>query len=268
VVGPIARSVADLRLAFDVVAGPLPDMAAGWQLKLDPGTGITGVRQLRIATVFAEGADLLPVAADVRASLEDFAGRLAAAGARVEAVPLPVPLADGFRTWQDMALPIIGAGLPDAAYAELAKLENVPGDSDELRVGRALASRYRNWVRAADLRERQRAAWAEFFTGYDAVLAPVMPTAAFAHDTSGPMAGRLLDIDGRQVPHFAAAAWVGAIGAMLLPAVALPAGATAEGLPVGVQLVGPFLSDLRLLTIAALADEAAGPGFRPPPFPA
>jgi amidase len=51
----------------------------------------------------------------------------------------------------------------------------------------------------------------------------------------------------------------------LLPAVALPTGPTQAGLPVGVQLIGPFLSDLRLLRIAGLADEAAGPGFTPPP---
>jgi amidase len=92
-----------------------------------------------------------------------------------------------------------------------------------------------------------------------------MPTAAFSHDTDLPMAERLLDIDGVPVPHFVAAAWCGAIGAVLLPAVALPTGPTQAGLPVGVQLIGPFLSDLRLLRIAGLADEAAGPGFTPPP---
>jgi amidase len=98
------------------------------------------------------------------------------------------------------------------------------------------------------------------------VLAPIMPTAAFVHDTDRPMLARLLDIDGVQVPHFSAAAWCGAVGAMLLPAVALPTGPNKAGLPVGVQVIGPFLSDKRLLRIAALADEAAGPGFIPPPL--
>ncbi len=64
--------------------------------------------------MFGEGTDVMPVAADVLASLENFAARLAAAGARVEAVSLPVPLADGFRTWRDLTLPIIGLGLPEA----------------------------------------------------------------------------------------------------------------------------------------------------------
>jgi amidase len=45
----------------------------------------------------------------------------------------------------------------------------------------------------------------------------------------------------------------------------VPVGITASGLPTGVQIVGPFLSDLRLLRLAELIDAAAGPGFTPPP---
>jgi amidase len=78
----------------------------------------------------------------------------------------------------------------------------------------------------------------------------------------------VLDVDGVTVPHFAAAAWCCAIGAMLLPVVTLPTGLTQGGLPVGVQVIGPFLSDLRLLRIAELLDAAAGPGFSPPPIAA
>ncbi|MHB1925459.1 MAG: amidase family protein [Acidimicrobiales bacterium] len=46
---------------------------------------------------------------------------------------------------------------------------------------------------------------------------------------------------------------------------ALPTGPTPGGLPVGVQVVGPYRGDLRLLRLAELVDEAAGPGFTPPP---
>ena len=108
-------------------------------------------------------------------------------------------------------------------------------------------------------------AWADFFGRYDVVLVPVMPVAAFPHDTDAPFDRRMLDVDGVTVPHHLAAAWVCAIGVMLLPVVTLPVGLTESGLPVGVQVVGPFLSDLRLLRIAELLDAAAGPGFSPPP---
>ncbi len=133
-------------------------------------------------------------------------------------------------------------------------------------IGRAMTSSYRDWMRAVEERQRQRRAWAELFSQYDVVLAPVMPTAAFPHDTERPMADRLLDIDGVAVPHFLAAAWCGAIGAAQLPAVALPAGPNQAGLPVGIQVIGPFLSDLRLLRIAEVLEAAAGPGFTAPPL--
>jgi amidase len=266
VAGPLARSVADLRTALQVVAGPVPEDAVGWRLELDEGPPISGPRELRIAIVSADGSDMLPLAADVRSCLDGFASRLADAGAQVDAVPLPVPLADGFKTWLDITMPIIGIGLPEAEYAAFAELENVPGDDPALIALRAMANRFRAVMRATEARQRQRAAWADFFGRYDAVLAPVMPTAAFAHDTDRPIAERVLDVDGAPVPHLIAAAWCCAVGSALLPVVALPVGPGQAGLPVGVQVIGPFLSELRLLRIAEILDATAGPGFSSPPL--
>jgi amidase len=263
--GPLARSLEDLALALDVVAGPLPEDAPGWHLRLDAGPAIADVGQLRVATVFHEGTDVLPLAGDVRANLDGFADRLARAGARVQELSLPVPLADGLRSWQELVLPIVGMGLPDDAYASFADLDAVPGDDPMLVAGRALAGRYRTWARANGLRQRQRAAWAACFEQYDVVLAPVMPTAAFPHDVDRPITERVLDVDGTPVAHLVAMAWCGAVGSVLLPVVTLPTGPTPDGLPVGIQVIGPFLSDRRLLRMARLVDEAAGPGFTPPP---
>ncbi|MGH9081149.1 MAG: amidase family protein [Acidimicrobiales bacterium] len=262
--GPLARCLDDLRLVLGVVAGPLPEDAVGWHLQLDEGP-TPDLGTLRVATVFDEGGDLLPLAADVRSGLEDFAGRLSAAGAAVDTVTLPVPLADGLRSWQELVLPIIGLGLPDDAYAAFAGLESVEGDDPVLVAGRALAGRYRSWARANGLRQRQRAAWAELFGRYDVVLAPVMPTAAFPHDVDGEISDRVVDVDGTPVPHVVMMAWLGAIGSALLPVVTMPVRPTPRNLPAGVQVIGPFLSDLRLLRIAELLDDAAGAGFTPPP---
>jgi len=266
VAGPIGRSVADLRVAFGVLAGPLPEDAVGWRLDLDAGPDLAGAGALRVATAFGEGVDVVPIAREVRGCLEGFAARVSAAGAAVEAATLPVPLSDGLATWRDVTAPIFGVGMPDEEFAALAALENVSSDDPEIAMGRAIASRFRDVLTATDRRQRQRAAWAEFFGGYDVVLAPVMPTAAFPHDTERPIEDRRINVDGTAVSHHAAAAWCCAIGVMLLPAVTLPIGLTETGLPVGVQLIGPFLSDLRLLRIAELLDAAAGPGFTPPPL--
>jgi amidase len=253
-------------LGLRVVAGPVPEDAAGWRLELDEGPAIDDVGTLRIATFFREGSDLLPVAGDVLANLDAFARRLADAGARVDAVALPVALADGLRSWQELVLPIIGTGLPEDAFAEFTGLETLAGDDPMIVAGRALTSRYRTWARANGLRQHQREAWARLFGHYDVVLAPVMPSAAFPHDTDRPLTDRVLDIDGAAVPHLIAMAWCGAVGSVLLPVVTLPTGLNAGGLPVGVQVIGPFLSDLRLLRMAAVLDAAGGPGFAPPPI--
>lgn len=196
----------------------------------------------------------------------DIAGRpvrLAGAGALVDQVPLPVALADGLATWRDLVLPTIGSGRPDAEFGRLAALGH--GDDLAARTARALTGSYRDWLTAADRRQRQRLAWAGLFERYDAALAPVMPTVAFAHDTERPLDERALDVDGVPVAHTIAAAWCCAIGAMQLPVVTLPAGPTAGGLPAGLQVIGPFLNDLRLLRVAELIDAAAGPGFTAPP---
>ena len=262
--GPLARSMSDLATMFGVVAGPVPETAVGWRLELDAGPAVDDVAGLRVATVFDEGRDLLPVARDVEANLHSFASRLDVAGAQVDAVSLPVSLADGLRAWQDLVLPIIGTGLPDEVFAAFAGLDDQSGDDPMTNSARALVSRYRSWAQANELRQLQRVAWATMFESYDVVLAPVMPTAAFPHDVERPITDRVLDIDGTPVPHLIVMAWCGAIGSVLLPVVTVPTGPTPEGLPVGVQVIGPFLSDLRLLAIAAALDEAAGPGFTPP----
>ncbi len=262
--GPLARSIDDLRLVLGTIAGPLPEDAAAWRLELDEGL-VPVPGRLRVATVFHEGGDLVPLSAAVRASLDDFAARLGDAGVSVDTVSLPVPLADGLRSWEELVLPIIGSTFPDDVYAAFAELEALEGDDLAAVAARSLAGRYRSWAGADGLRQRQRAAWAGFFEHYDVVLAPVMPTAAYPHDVEGEITDRSVDVDGTAVPHMLMMAWMGAIGSVLLPVVTLPVRRTPEDLPVGVQVIGPFLSDLRLLRIAGLLDEMAGAGFTPPP---
>jgi amidase len=262
--GPIARSLDDLRTGIELLAGPLPAEAVAWRVELPAGPPVDATN-VRVATVFHEGHDLLPISSAVMTNLEGFAARLADAGVAVDAIPLPVPLSDGLRSWQDMVLPIIGMGLTDELYAGMADLADAPGDDLATAAGRALVARYRGWARANQQRQLQRAAWASVFERYDAVLAPVMPTTAFPHDTERDIMARELDVDGVAVPHMLAVAWCGAIGTVLLPVVTLPTGPASDGLPVGVQVVGPYLTDVRMIEIARALEQAAGTGFVPPP---
>ena len=269
VIGPLARSVGDLAAMLDVLAGPLAEEAVAWRLDLpapEPGAHRqAGVHGLRLGLVTGDPA--VPVAADVRDGITAFGARLAGAGALVEPCSLPVPLAESITLWLDLALSPVGADLPDEVIAALAGTGPAELASDTLvRWLQALTLSHRDWLRAHQRRQEACRRWAEAFARFDAVLAPVMPTAAFPHDTDRPLAERTLDVDGQPLHHAVLAAWCGAVGVALLPAVVLPVGRTPEGLPVGVQVIGPYLHDRRLLALADRLDAVAGDPAIPPGY--
>jgi len=275
--GPLARSVEDLRLGLDILAGPLDENAIGWRLDLpiegpaggwwpassDPSSSQT-LDGLRVAITLTD--ERFPVASDVQQSLRAFADRLTDAGAAVTETPLPVSVFDGFRSWQDLVLPQIGAMLSDEHVAAFAGLEALDaGDDIMLRSGQGLVLRWRDVLRADQHRQTQRQAWAAHFTNFDVVLAPPMATTAFPHDTERDFPSRVVEIDGVEFAHTDLTAWPGAIGAMLLPVVVLPTGRTEHtNLPVGVQVIGPYLRDRWLLDVAARLDAVAGRFAQPP----
>jgi amidase len=262
--GPLARSVADLRLLFDAVAGPVAEEAVGWRLSLPPARARDGVAGLRVAYV-DDDADF-PVSADVRAAQRAFADRLSDAGAKVVDTPMPVPAREALDSWVRLVLPIIGAGLPDDVFAEMTPLENLEGDDPALASGRALVSRVRDRMRADNRRQHQRAEWARHFEDWDVTLAPVMPTTAIHHDNERSMPERVFEVDGVTYSYLLLTAWCGMIGAVLLPVVALPIGFGSDGMPVDVQVIGPAYHDLDLLAIAEQLDAVAGDHRVPPGF--
>jgi amidase len=256
----MARSVADLGLGLDVLAGPLPELAPAWRLELPDDGGPTSLAGLRFGLTVDDPT--YPVESVVQAAVRQLADQVAAAGAEVVEGPMPVPMPQAADSWSDLVLPLIGSGLPDELYDAFAGVTGVPGDPATMGLAR-LTARVRDRGRADQRRQLQRRAWAEAFERVDAWLAPCFAIPAFEHDHR-PIPERDVAFGEGRMTALDLTAWPGAIGAMLLPAVAVPAGATPEGLPVGVQVVGPYLQDKRLLRIAALVDEA-GPGFTPPP---
>jgi amidase len=73
-------------------------------------------------------------------------------------------------------------------------------------------------------------------------------------------------VDGRRVPYLEHGALLTFANLTGLPALSAPAAIDADGLPIGVQLVGSRWSDARLIAIARAMEEATVlPGFRPPP---
>jgi amidase len=102
-----------------------------------------------------------------------------------------------------------------------------------------------------------------FFQSYDAILMPVGPVTAFRHDHSEPFYERHIDVDGRSEIYGTMLGWIALATALHLPSIAVQAGRTKGGMPVGVQIVGPLNGENRLFDFAAAVEEGAG-GFSPP----
>lgn len=110
-----------------------------------------------------------------------------------------------------------------------------------------------------------REAWQAFFQDYDVLLAPVAPVVAFIHDHSQPMTKRHLTVNGKQVDYILSlSAWVSLASVSYLPATTAPVGFSPGGLPVGIQIIGPYRGDRSTLAFARLMSPEVG-GFTVPP---
>jgi amidase len=125
---------------------------------------------------------------------------------------------------------------------------------------------FRDVSRAKVARQKQKDALAAFFAeGYDAILMPITPVTAFPHNHEGSFASRALDVDGKTEPYPSLLNWIALATSLHVPALAVQAGQTSAGMPVGVQLVGRWNDEAKLLDLAEGIEHELG-GFRAPPL--
>jgi amidase len=256
VVGPMARSVGDLALAFDVLAGPGPEAGAG---------------PFRLGAWFDDAA--LPVATAVADVLAAAVESLQRAGLDVDEGRRPaIDLAECVSLYVNLMYTVATAatGVDQDTWALSTSLDAVPIAPDEpilFRSGRAIALRHHDWLRLDERRQQVRDAWSTYFETADALLLPVFAVPAFPHQVDDDPHGvinRTVDIDGVAVSHGELTYWCGVIGVAYLPSAVVPVGFTSEGLPVGVQVVADHGRDRTALAVAARLEEVLG-GFTPPP---
>jgi amidase len=265
VAGPIARSAADLELALDVLAGPGDLDGTGWRLELPPA------RHERLAD-FRVGVWLgdrtYRVDGAYREAIEGFVSDLAAGGARVSNVVPPFDSEERYDLFLRTLFAIVGGPAPheSEAFAALAAGDET-GYAE--RLSGALASSLGEWFALLERREHMFLAFRTFFADVDVLLCPVAMTVAFPHDTEGSgvhsdQLHRRLDVDGEPRPYFDNFTWPGLATCANLPSTVMPTGRFVEGLPAGVQIIGPYLEDRTTLHLARLAEGVVG-GFTPPP---
>jgi amidase len=265
VVGPMTRTAADLEFLLDLTADP-DERAAGiaYRVALPPARH-AALQDFRVLVV--DEHPLLPTEASVRIALDRLAQRLVKAGAKVaRGSPLLPDLAASARLYMRLLMAALSERWPEETYqgAQATAAALSPDDlSLTAERWRGAVMSHRQWAAADMGRIVLQQQWTELFREFDVVLCPPMSTPAFAHDHA-PVPERSIEIEGKKYSFFDLLVWPEIATTPGLPATAAPIGLTDGGLPVGVQIVGPYLEDRTPLAFAALIERAFG-GFVPPP---
>jgi amidase len=264
VAGPMARSAGDLALMLDVVAGPDDAKALAYRLALPPPRH-TDLKDFRVLVV--DHHPLLPTAGTVRSALDKIADGLAKNGTKVARTdPLLPDLSLVGRVYTQLLMAVFGADLPDDIYRQQQSAAAMlpPGDVGlaPMRLRGSVMS-HREWIGIDRIRAGIADRWRRLFRDWDVLLCPTMPTPAFAHDHSDINARRML-IDGKDISYRDQSVWAGIATLTGLPATAMPIGRSDEGLPIGMQIIGPYLEDRTTIAFAELIEREFG-GFVAPP---
>jgi len=264
VVGPLGRSVDDLELSLAELAGP--DTMGGRRLvSVLPPPRAASLEGYRIAVWLDD--PMLTVGSDSATVLRRAADRLVDAGAQVEDARPAIDVEQALRVYYFLLGAAMGTG-DEQAVAIGRAMRETPASSDEpVEAGfvRGAAADLVEWQAARIAQAAIRKEWARFHQRYDVLLCPVTPTAALPTEPGRPITERTMPVDGQAVPAIEMIRWSGLVGLAYLPATVTPAGRTAAGLPVGIQVVGPYYEDRTALDVARRID-AVLQEFRVPPL--
>jgi amidase len=266
VIGPMARSAADLSLMLDVLAEPdAQTLGIAYRLAL-PAPRHQRLADFRVLVL--DTHPLMPVDASVRTAVNRLAEQLAGAGAQVSREsPLLPDLAAAARLYVRLLMSSLAANWPPAVYEGIrAHAAALAADDLSLAAERArgAALSHRDWIAANAARIQLRHRWQLLFASFDVVVCPVMPTPAFLHDHSPDQFTRRIQVDQASLDYGDQLVWAGMATAPGLPATVAPAGRAGNGLPVGVQIIGAMYEDRTTLRLAELMEREFG-GFVAPP---
>jgi Asp-tRNA(Asn)/Glu-tRNA(Gln) amidotransferase A subunit family amidase len=258
-IGPMARTVDDLALLLDVIAGVSETKLSGHRSSL--AQNVPALRGQRVAWYTDDG--VAPVTDETRAAVLAAAKALSDAGFEVDE-ERPPGVSEGSRLWvelfsrvaseqlresyrgrEDEAGPLVAALLPNA------EIENDLGNK---------ISKAEKAAAAVLERERRREELLRWMKTTPLILAPVGSTPAFEHGAKNVM------VNDKSVSVFRAFSYCQTFNVFGLPTLALPAGKSLAGLPVGVQIVGRPFAEATVLAAGAAIEAALGGWQRPAQF--
>lgn len=241
VTAPMGRTVADARVAFEVMAGPDPrDPHSVATLDLSPPAAA------RIAVSPRLGLDVA-VDVDVMSAFTEAVAKLRAAGWRIEEADVAWP-----EDTNETAFGAVNAAASALLYGEReSRDKNLFGDNVTALIARGRTTPGTDVVAAFRFADACARAVAQFFTEYDYLLTPTSACVAWPVEQVYPKT-----IENREVGPRGHAVFTPLFNLALTPGISVPCGTGRDGLPVGLQIVAPRLHDRPLLAMAQRAETA------------
>ncbi|UQD73389.1 amidase [Bradyrhizobium japonicum] len=246
-IGPMARSVRDVALAYSLMAGP--DGADGFSISspcLDTGVGTKSTRQLRVGWMASPGF-FGPIDPEVVATVKAAAQALSSAGYHVEQVRLPVVEQTDANSvlWQlqQMESQPEFEKVTAGHEAEIFRHAKLVLDAPDTPIA--------DFVAAEQAIERLRDSFAEYFQRYDVLLCPVTPFPATKHGLNDVV------VDGVTVSPFHVMSATSPFSLTGMPALSMRFGTSRDGLPIGVQIVSSWLAESTVLKVASALEDAS-----------
>jgi aspartyl-tRNA(Asn)/glutamyl-tRNA(Gln) amidotransferase subunit A len=245
-VAPMGRSVDDVAVLFDAVAGP--DVRDVESAAIDAGSRAEPQR-LRVA--FSPDLGLgAPIDADVEAAIADGVARLAKAGWSIARADVQWPAGIG----EASIMPLQAAGLA-ALHGESWRTTPQLFDPDiAVQIERGMSLTGADVGRALEASTVIKRTVAQHFANCDLLICPTAPCVAWPLTDLGPKR-----IGGVDVPPRGHAVFTPLFNHALVPAISIPCGRGRDGLPVGLQIVGRRGSDRTVLAAAAEAERILAP---------
>jgi amidase len=251
VAGFLARGAGDLKTALEVLGGPDSEEAKAYRWSLPPARR-SRLADYRIGYILDDPA--CPVDPEIREVMAEVIRALRKAGARVdEGWPAGMHPASQYATY----VYLFNLGLPD-------EQETKPEGTSETKRSLGWITPYKRFSAAEQYRIAARAIWRKYFDTHDVFILPTAFMPAFPHDHSADLETRVLATSEGPRQYLDLLFWNSFATFAGLPATTAPAGFTRGRLPVGLQIIGPYLEDSTPIDLAARLAEVIG-GFKAPP---